>query len=243
MNATSVAISRRADAAACDRAAPSVHSRSCGTCAATIPIASAAASGDRVGSDDAGEPARLGGARPAAAGAQDAPRAEDVAAVEKPDRDQVEEVEEEAGVGEREQQVRADGVPVDEAGERGDPAGDRPGDRDEGVAPGIEGLVAQGDVRAEERDEHRQLRVQPLPARLDVVAELVDEDEEHEADAEAPAPDEGVAADRDEDAEELQRAGDLQQHGAGDEDRRQDAAPDGPRLVGSVAHARRPGDG
>ena len=150
-----------------------------------------------------------------------------MAAVEERDRDQVEEVEEEAEVGERAQQVRVDRAAVDEAGERGEPAGHRPGHRDERVPPRIERLVAERDVGAEERDEHGQLRVQPLPPRLDVVPELVHEDEEDEADAEAPAPDERVAADRDEDAEELEGAGDLEQHAADDEERRQDAA-DGP---------------
>ena len=129
------------------------------------------------------------------------------------------------GVGESAQQVGVDGVAVDEAGERADSARDRPGDRDERVPPGVERLAAQGDVGAEERDEDGQLRVQPLPARLDVVPELVHEDEEDEPDAEAPAPDQGVAADRDEDAEELQRAGDLQQHRTGDEDRGEQASP------------------
>ena len=70
-----------------------------------------------------------------------------------------------------------------------------------------------------------KLRVEPLPARLDVVPELVHEDEQDEADAEAPAPDQRVAADGDEDAEELERAGDLQQHRAGDEDRREEPRP------------------
>ena len=118
---------------------------------------------DRVGADDTGEAPRLGGARRAAARPEDTPRSQDVAAVEDPDREQVDEVEEEAGIGESPQQIGADGVAVDETGERGNPAGDRPGDGDERVPPGVERLAAQGDVRAEERDEDRQLRVQPLP--------------------------------------------------------------------------------
>ena len=44
----------------------------------------------------------------------------------------------------------------------------------------------------------------PCALRLDVVAELVDEDQQDDADAEPPAPDERVAADGEEDPEELE---------------------------------------
>ena len=80
------------------------HSRFCGTCAAIIPSTSANAVATEI-------PATTQPERRAAAGsarrrpAQDAPRVHQVAAVEKPDGDQVEEVEEEAHVGEREQEV------------------------------------------------------------------------------------------------------------------------------------------
>ena len=121
-----------------------------------MPSARPAASATRVGGDDAGEPPRLGRARCAAACAQDAPRAEDVAAVEEPDRDQVEEVEEEAHVGERLQQPGVGRLAVDETGERRDPARERAGDRDERVPPRVERLVLERHVRAEERDEDRE---------------------------------------------------------------------------------------
>ena len=48
-----------------------------------------------------------------------------------------------------------------------------------------------------------QRGVEPAPARLDEVAELVHEDQEHEADRELPAPEQRIAADRDEDRREL----------------------------------------
>ena len=134
------------------------------------------------------------------------------------------EVEEEAGVGERAQQIRVDQRAVDEADERADPACHRAGDRDERVPPRIERLVAERDVGAEEGDEDGYLRVEPLPLRLDVVPELVDEDEEDEPEPEAPAPDQRVAADGEKHAEELQRAGDLEQHAAENEQRGEDAA-------------------
>ena len=125
-------------------------------------------------------------------------------AVEERDRHEVDQVEHEAGVGERAQEV---GVHRDGRGEapRGrDPSYDRPRQRDPGVHPGVEAHVAERDVRAEERDEDRQLRIEPEPLRLDVVAELVDEDEQDDADAELPAPDQRIAADREEDPEELE---------------------------------------
>ena len=118
---------------------------------------------DRVDTDDAGEPAGLGGIRPPAAGAQYPPRAEDVATVEERDRYQVDQVEEEAGVGERAQQVGVGRAAVDETGQRTDPAGRRSGRRDERVLPRIERLVTERDVRTEEGDEDGQLRVEPLP--------------------------------------------------------------------------------
>ena len=136
-----------------------------------------------------------------AAVAQEAGRAPDGAAVEDPDRDQVEQVEEEAEVGEREQQVRALRLADQVADERGGAAEDRPGDRDPRGLPRIAARVLH--VGAEERDEHRQLRVQPLALRLEEVAHLVEQDQHDEADRELPAPDQRVAADRDEDRREL----------------------------------------
>ena len=69
---------------------------------------SAAMRHERGDGDDAGEPARLGRVGAPAARAEHAPRAEDVAAVEEPDRGEVDQVEEEAGVRERAQQIGVD---------------------------------------------------------------------------------------------------------------------------------------
>ncbi len=158
---------------------------------------------------------------------QHPPGAQQVPAVEDPDREQVDQVEEEPDVGERVEQVVAGRCAVAEARERREPAGDRSCDRDERVAPRVERLVAQGDVRAEERHEDRQRRPQALAPGLDVVADLVHEDEQDEAHAERPAPDESVGGDRDEDAEELQRARELDEQGANDEHRREQPPPRG----------------
>src|SRR5262249_17477309 len=73
------------------------------------------------------------------------------------------------------------------------------------VAPGCELLVADGDVRAEEGDEDGERRAQPLPPRLEVVPELVDQDQGDEARGELPAPEQRVSANGDEDAGELDR--------------------------------------
>src|SRR4051794_16678156 len=47
--------------------------------------------------------------------------------------------------------------------------------------------------------------MQSLSPCLEEMAELVHKDQQHEADCELPAPDQGIAADGDEDAEELHR--------------------------------------
>ena len=99
------------------------------------------------------------------------------------------------------------------------------------VPPRVEAGVLHRHVRAEERDEHRQRRVQTLAPRLDVVAQLVHEDQEHEADREPPAPEERVAADRDEDAEELQAGeAELDDQAEGDRDGCPDRLPDLPPV-------------
>ena len=77
----------------------------------------------------------------------DAPRAEHMAAVEDPDRREVDQVEQEAGVGERAQQVGIDGHRRRETGAGTNAAGDRPGERDPGVDPRVEAHVPQRDVR------------------------------------------------------------------------------------------------
>ena len=75
--------------------------------------------------------------------------------------------------------------------------------RDSGEEPRRQVLALEGDEGAEEGDEDRPVRVQPEPPRLDVVAELVDQDQQHEAGGELPAPDQRIAADRHEDGREL----------------------------------------
>ena len=130
--------------------------------------------------------------RPAAAPPEPVRRAEDRAAVEEPDRDQVEQVEEEAGEARAPAAGRSPVADADPERDRSRGAArDRPGERDEPVLPGAE-RAADRDERAEERDEHRQRGLVALPPRLDEVAELVDEDQRDEADAEAPAPEQRV---------------------------------------------------
>ena len=114
---------------------------------------------------------------------------------------------------------------------RGDPSGDRPGERDPGVHPRVEAHVAQRDVGAEERDEDRELGIEPGAPRLDVVAELVGEDQQDEADARTPAPDQRVAADGEEHAEELQdEHAELEDDPDGDGERREQPPEQRPRA-------------
>ena len=67
--------------------------------------------------------------------------------------------------------------------------------------------------------------MQALPARLEVMTELVDEDEQDEADREAPAPDQRVGADREEDPEELERERAELDRKPGEQDERGGKAP------------------
>src|SRR5581483_5785241 len=161
---------------------------------------------------------------PAAAPVEHPPRAQDVAAVEEADRDQVDQVEEEADVGEREQEARVLRLAHGGHRPRADPAGDGPGERDERVPPRVEGHVLERDVGAEEGEEDGQRGVEALPLRLHVVAQLVHQDERDEPDRELPPPDQRVAADGDEDAEELEREGaELDRHPDHGGERRPDA--------------------
>src|SRR6476469_664561 len=125
------------------------------------------------------------------------------AAVEDPERNQVEQVQEEAGVGERREEIGRVAAVVGEreTHRRGRAAEDRPGDRDAHRLPRMPPRVLH--VRPEERHEDGQLRVQPLALRLDEVAHLVQEDQQDEAGRELPAEEERIGGERNEDAREL----------------------------------------
>src|ERR1051326_3967291 len=102
-----------------------------------------------------------------AAQPKEAGRAPDRPAVEDPDRDHVEQVEEEAEVRERVQEIRVARLREQIDDERRRAAEDRSGDRDPNGLPRMAACVR--DVRTEERDEDRQLRMQPFALRLDEV--------------------------------------------------------------------------
>src|SRR5689334_15956639 len=114
-------------------------------------------------------------------------RAPHRATVEEAERNEVEQVEEEPEVREREPEVGALRLGDQVTGEGCEAAEDRTRDRDAHRLPRVAARVLH--VRAEERNEHRQLRVEPLALRLDVVPHLVEEDQQHDTDAEFPAPD------------------------------------------------------
>src|SRR5260221_220719 len=141
-----------------------------------------------------------------------------VTAVGRADREHVDRVQREADVAEHEPQGRVGRLADAPAAGGGGPAGERPGERDQGVAPRREPRVPNAHVRAEERDEHRPGDLQPLPPRLDRVAELVDEQHQHEAERERPAPEpQLVRGNRDEEAEELHEDEAPLERGAADQ--------------------------
>ena len=122
----------------------------------------------------------------------------DPAAVERHDGDQVEQVDEEAGEGEREQELGVLLLPDDPDDGAAEAADDRPGEGDERLAPGVQRVLLEQDRGAQEGDEHRRAHVQALTSGLEVVAELVDEQQQDETDRELPAPEQGVRPDGDE---------------------------------------------
>ena len=119
-------------------------------------------------------------------------------AVERHDRDQVEEIEEEADEGERDEEIGARRLAGDPAYGGADGAEDRPGECDARLLPGVVRELPHPDHRTEERDEQRSARRHALAPELEDVAELVDEDQEHEPDRERQPPDPRVRRDRDE---------------------------------------------
>src|SRR5258708_30815490 len=124
------------------------------------------------------------------------------------------------------------GPPDEVAAEPGEPAEDRAGDRDTRSLPGVPARVL--DVRAEERHEHRPRRVQTLARGLEVVAHLVQEDQDDDTESELPAPDQRVAAEGDEDRRELDQEPELRRESSEEDDRREDL----PREAAPVAAAR-----
>ena len=185
---------------------------------------------DHAEDEECGE-ARVGEAdhgrsRPGAAAAQVLERAQYLPPVEKADRDQVEQVDQEAEVGERLQELGVDRLADDPERRGADGAQHRPGERDPGQPPRRQLLRPERHERSEEGHEDRPVRVQAQPPRLDEVAELVDQDQGDEADRDAPAPDQGVAADSDEDAAELrEREAVLGGRPDSDHDRRHEPLP------------------
>src|SRR5262245_12149742 len=152
-------------------------------------------------------------------------RPPDRAAVEDPDRGEVDQVEQEADVAERLEHLGLLLLADQPDEERADAAPGRPRVRDPEALPRVHPCVADRHVGAEEGDEDGPRRVEPAPPRLDEVPKLVDEDQQHEADAELPAPEQRVAADRDEDRRELREGeAELEDQPDQDGDRRPELA-------------------
>ena len=86
-------------------------------------------------------------------------------------------------------------LPVAERHQGGDGSQDRPSESDAGLRGGVVTHRLGGDHRAHEGDEHRGRRLDSLAPELEDVAELVEEEQEHEADREEPAEDQLVGDD------------------------------------------------
>ena len=158
------------------------------------------------------------------------------ASVERNDGEQVEEVEEEAREGERDQKRGVERLAEAPDDHRAEGAEDRPGERDARFLPGIRRHLLHPDDGAEEGDEERRRSRHALAAELEDVAELVHEDQKDEADGEPPAPDPRIGRDRDEhrsrgredlELEEREREElELREEGADRRERRDQLLPD-----------------
>ncbi|MCE2826556.1 MAG: hypothetical protein LW626_05635, partial [Verrucomicrobium sp.] len=122
-------------------------------------------------------------------------RRDDAAAVEKTDRGQVEEVEQEARVGQCRPERIARRHVDQEAHGRAEGPEDRAADAHHRLDPGVSRGVLQRDERPHERDEDRGAHPEALAARRDQVTEFVDEDQHDEAEGELPPPQEGIGPD------------------------------------------------
>ena len=119
------------------------------------------------------------------------------AAVERDDGKQVEQIEEEAGEGERAPEVVARRVPDEHARGSAEAAEDRAGEADARLGGGVVTERLGADHRTQEGDEHRRAGLDSLAPQRDHVAHLVDEQQRYEAGAELPAPDRAVGGDGD----------------------------------------------
>ena len=143
-------------------------------------------SGSGSGSDSAGgSRARASATGPTTTARME--RAGDAPAVERQERSEVEEVEEEAEKRERDQAARSRRPRLPQTPRLRPSRGSGPAIAELRLVPGARAACASLRSRAEERDEERCADRQPLPLRLEHVAHLVDEEEEHESDPEPPA--------------------------------------------------------
>ena len=119
-------------------------------------------------------------------------------AVERQDRREIQKVQEEPEEGERLKELLARDQPDRERHAGAERAEDRAGQPDARLHRRVLRQLLQRDRRTQERDEERRARVEALASPPGNVAELVDEQQEHEPDRELPSPDQRVGADRDE---------------------------------------------
>ncbi len=116
--------------------------------------------------------------------------------VEGDDGQQVEEVQEEADVGQGAEEVAVGRLRDDEADSRSEGAEDRSCQPDPRLGQGVLAKGLGADEGAQEGDEGGRGGLDPLAAQLDHVSHLVDEEQHHEAHGEGPPPEEGVGGNR-----------------------------------------------
>ena len=167
------------------------------------------------------------------------------AAVERHDRQQVEEVQEEAGERDGLEQLRPREVREDEHAGGTGRAEHRACETDLRLDPRVARHVPHPDHGAEERHEQDGARRDALTAQRDRVPELVHEQQRDEERREVPAPEQGVGADRDDhrpgrrqvlglEAEQQQDLGLRREL----RDQQREAADRREHLAQRVAHAR-----
>ena len=126
----------------------------------------------------------------------------DPSSVERDDRDQVEQVDEEADERHRREPPRIGHFRSDVDRERRERAENRPRDRKPSFAPRIVRHLLHRDHRSHQRDEHGNRHRQALSLCFEHMSHLMDEEQRDEADAEPPPADPHVQRERHEHREE-----------------------------------------
>ena len=165
-----------------------------------------------------------GGDDPALGGGE---RAKGVRAVELPDGDEVEEIDDRADLRDRGEHRRTQRARKREGRDRRAEAPDRPGEADEGFLAGRGQVLAQTDERAETGNEHGRGAADAESPQHGDVPHFVDVNREHQAPRELPAPERPIDAEGDEHREQRAhlRQPEQEQLALGEHEEGDDAQP------------------